>query len=135
MEIRTPAELEILKKFMDENDLNQKSKLFRYTSKKYLNEIDGEYYIEAKTEPLDMIVDNYHGSSHVYISSSIGKGLAFLTAKENEYIEPDRVCIELNLKDILDQSGLVYEVTSLPAYLKAFFCTMPEGKVKVTIVD
>jgi hypothetical protein len=135
MKTHTPEELAMLTRFMNENDLSQESKLFRYTSKDYLNEIDGKYYIEAKTEPLDMVIDNYQGSSHVFISSDIGQGLSFLTAKEDEYQSSDRICVELNLKDVLDQGGLIYEVTSLPAYLKAFFCTLPEGNVKVTVVS
>ena len=135
MKTYTPEELEMLTKFMNENDLSQESKLFRYTSKDYLNEIDGKYYINAKTEPLDMVIDNYHGSSHVFISSDIGQGLSFLTAMEDEYQSSDRICVELNLKYVLDQGGLIYEVTSLPAYLKAFFCTLPEGNVKVTVVS
>jgi len=135
MKTYTPEELEMLTKFMNENDLSQESKLFRYTSKDYLNEIDGKYYINAKTEPLDMVIDNYHGSSHVFISSDIGQGLSFLTAMEDEYQSSDRICVELNLKYVLDQGGLIYEVTSLPAYLKAFFCTLPEGNVKVTVIS
>jgi len=135
MKTYTPEELEMLTKFMNENDLSQEIKLFRYTSKDYLNEIDGKYYINAKTEPLDMVIDNYHGSSHVFISSDIGQGLSFLTAMEDEYQSSDRICVELNLKYVLDQGGLIYEVTSLPAYLKAFFCTLPEGNVKVTVVS
>ena len=135
MKTYTPEELEMLTKFMNENDLSQEIKLFRYTSKDYLNEIDGKYYINAKTEPLDMVIDNYHGSSHVFISSDIGQGLSFLTAMEDEYQSSDRICVELNLKYVLDQGGLIYEVTSLPAYLKAFFCTLPEGNVKVTVIS
>lgn len=55
--------------------------------------------------------------------------------KLQEYERSDRVCVEIQLKDVLDQGGLIYNVTSLPAYLKAYFCTLPEGKIKVKLID
>ena len=134
MKTHTTEEQESLTKFMQENDLTPDSKLYRYTSKDYLKEVDNMFFIEAKSNPLDMVIDNYHGSSHVFISSNIGQGLSFLTAKEDEYENSERVCVELDLKNVLNQGGFVYAVTSLPAYLKAFFCTLPEGEVKVKVV-
>ena len=135
MKIHTPEELKILDEFMRENNLTLNTKLYRYTSKEYLLELNNQLYLKAKSEPLDMVVDNYHGSSHVFISSDIGQGLSFLDTKENEYENPDRICVSLKLQDVLDQGGLVYTVTSLPEYLKVFFCTIPEGKIKVTDVS
>jgi len=105
----------------------------RYTSRNYLKEIDGHLFLEAKKSPTDMVVDRYHGYWEVFLSSEVGQGISFITEKEEEYERSDRVCVVLNLKDVLDQGGLVYTVTSLPAYIKAFFCTLPEGKVKVEI--
>lgn len=128
-------EKQILDTFMKENNLNPESKLVRYTSKTYLKELSGEYFLEAKKEPQDMVVDRYHGFWEVFIASEIGEGISFLTNKESEYDRSDRVCVELCLKDVIDQGGLIYRVTSLPAYLNAFFCTIPEGKVKVTISE
>ena len=135
MKNHTAEEQESLTKFMHENDLTPDSKLYRYTSKSHIKENNNMLFLKAKSEPLDMVIDNYHGSSHVFISSDIGQGLSFLTAKEDEYDSSGRVCVELDLKDVLNQGGLVYAVTSLPAYLKAFFCTLPEGEVKVTVVS
>ena len=76
MKTHTTEEQESLTKFMQENDLTPDSKLYRYTSKDYLKEVDNMFFIEAKSNPLDMVIDNYHGSSHVFISSNIGKGLS-----------------------------------------------------------
>lgn len=131
----TTEEEQILKAFMQENNLTSESKLVRYTSKKHLIELNGNLYLEAKKEPIEMVVDRYHGFWEVFIASEIGQGISFLSNIEAEYDRSDRVCVELTLKDVLDQGGLVYNVTSLPAYIKAFFFTLPEGKVKVIISE
>jgi hypothetical protein len=129
----TTEEQQVLKAFMEENNLTSESKLYRYTSKNYLKEIKGEFFLESKKESSDMVVDRYHGFWEVFISSEVGQGISFLSNREEEYERPDRVCVELNLKDVLGQGGLIYKVTSLPAYIKAFFCTLPEAKVKVEV--
>ncbi len=131
----TIEEQKILKSFMKENDLTPESKLYRYTSKNYFKEFNGEFSLEAKTEPTDMVVDRYHGFWEVFISSEVGQGASFLLNKEAEYERSDRVCVQICLKDVLDQGGLIYNVTSLPAYIKAFFCTLPKGNVRVTLCD
>lgn len=131
----TKEEKDVLIKFMSEYNLSPKSKLYRYTSKRYLNEIQGQLFLEAKKNPNDMVVDRYHGFWEVFVSSEIGKGLSFLSIKEKEYERHDRVCVEVELKDVLDQGGLVYNVTSLPEYLKAFFCKLPQGKVRVSLCE
>ena len=129
----TAEEQQILKEFMQENNLTPESTLYRYTSRNYLKESNGQFYLEAKAEPVDLVVDRYHGFWEVFLASEIGQGISFLSKREEEYERSDRVCVALNLKDVLDQGGLIYSVTSLPAYVKAFFCTLPEGKVKVAI--
>ena len=131
----TTEEEQILKAFMKENNLTSNSILYRYTSKDYLIESNGNFYIEAKTEPTDMVVDRYHGFWEVFIAYEVGQGISFLTQREDEYVRPERVCVELKLKDVLDQGGLIYKVTSLPAYLNAFFCTLPKGKVRVEVFN
>ena len=130
----TTEEREILSKFMQDNNLTNESKLVRYTSKSYLKELNGKLYLEAKKEPLDMVVDRYHGFWEVFKASEIGQGISFLSNREAEYESHDRVCVEIRLKDVLDQGGLIYSVTSLPAYIKAYFCTLPDSKVKVNLV-
>lgn len=135
MKTHTIEEQQILDKFMEDNDLTPTSKLVRYTSRDYLKENDGQYFLEAKKEPADMVIDRYHGFWEVFIASEVGQGTSFLSQREDEYERSDRLCVELHLKDVLDQGGLIYTVTSLPAYIKAFFCSLPEGKVKVNVID
>jgi hypothetical protein len=129
----TVEEEQVLTAFMQENNITSESKLYRYTSKNYLKELNGEFYLEAKKEPTDMVVDRYHGFWEVFLASEVGPGISFLSQREDEYERSDRVCVEVQLKDVLNQGGLVYGVTSLPAYLKAFFCTLPDGKVKAEV--
>ena len=130
----TKEEQQILNAFMKEYNLTSESKLYRYTSKNYLKESNRELYLESKKEPNDMVIDRYHGFWEVFLSSNIGQGISFLSNTEQEYERTDRICVEMQLKDVLDQGGLIYTVTSLPAYIVAFFCTLPEGNVKVKIV-
>jgi len=129
----TTEEQDSLNAFMQENNLTKDSKLYRYTSDHYLKKIDDQLFLESKSKPIDMVIDRYHGFSEISIASEVGHGISFLSTREDEYDRSDRVCIEVKLKDVLDQGGLIYTVTSLPAYIKAFFCTLPEGKVKVTV--
>lgn len=121
-----------LKEFLKQNGLNENSKLFRYTANDYLLQDVDVYYIKAKDECSDMAIDIYEDKGHVFVSQEFGKGLSFLSKPEPEYEKENRVCVELNLKDVFDQGGLIYEITSLPAYLKGYFVSLPEGKVKVT---
>ena len=80
-----------------------------------------------------MVIDRYHGYYHAFLGQEIGQGLSFMKVKEKEYERSDRVCVELVLKDVLSQGGLMYTVSSLPAHIKAFFMTLPAGKIQVSI--
>ena len=135
MKTRTAEEQDILDKFMKEFKLTPESMLIRYTNRKYLEEDNGNFYLKARKEPVEMVIDRYHGFWEVFIASEIGPGIAVLDNREEDYETDDRICVSISLKDILDQGGLVYEVTSLPSYIKAFFCTLPEGKVKISVLD
>lgn len=130
----TAEEKEVLTKFMLENKLTEDSKLYRYTANKYLKKTGDLLYLESKPNTTDMVVDRYHGFWEVFIASEIGQGISFLSKREPEYERPDRVCVEIRLKDVLDQGGLIYNVTSLPAYINAYFCTLPDTKVRVNLV-
>lgn len=131
----TAEEQQILDKLMAEYHLTPESTLIRYTGKRHLKEEGGTHYLMAKKEPIEMVVDRYHGFWEVFNATEIGQGISFLSEQEEEYESDERVCVEVKLGDILNQGGLVYSVTSLPSYIKAFFCTLPEGKVRVTVID
>lgn len=130
----TSKEQEIMNDLLKENNLTPQSVLYRYTSEEYLQKnSEGELVLRAKAEPLDMVVDRYHGSYHVFIAHEIGQGLSFITKREKEYDVKDRVCVSITLQEVIDQGGLIYSVSSLPAFIKAFFFTLPEGEVRVKL--
>lgn len=130
----TTEEQQVLNKLMTEYHLTPDSTLIRYTSKRHLKEEGGTHFLLAKKEPIEMVVDRYHGFWEVFNATEIGAGISFLSEREEEYESPDRICVKVMLDDVLKQGGLVYTVTSLPSYIKAFFCTLPEGKVAVEIL-
>ena len=122
-----------LNQFLELNNLSKDSRLCRYSSTDYLEKIEGGYYLKAKDECSDMAIDYYEDKGHAFVSQEFGKGLSFLNKQEPEYEKEGRVCVEVCLKDVFEQGGLIYEITSLPAYLKGYFVTLPDGEIKVTI--
>ena len=89
MKTLTAKESKILNEFMQEYNLTSESNLYRYTSKDYLIETNGKLYLNAKTEPTDMVVDRYHGFWEVFIASEVGQGISFLSNREKEYERSD----------------------------------------------
>ena len=125
----------VLKSFMEQNSFTPESLFFRYTSSQYLEETnDGIIYLSAIKNPTEMIIDAYHGG-HSLMAKNVGMGLTFTTSVEDDYKSADKKCIEVKLKDILDQNGLIYKVTSVPEYIQAFFFTLPNEKIKVKICE
>ena len=133
MESGSKTEKEMIEDLLEENKLNYDSLLYRFTSERYLekNE-DGTESLIANEEPIEMVVDTYKGQGHVFIARDIGSGLSFLTEPLDEYEREDRVCIFVTVRELLTQGGHIYEVTSLPAYISAFFFTLPGKKVNIT---
>lgn len=123
----------ILAQKLEDFELTSESKLYRYTSKKYLEKEGDKLIIKAKKESLDLAIDHYDDRGHPFISKEFGQGLSFLKNPEAGYELPDRVKVSIKLGDVLDQGGLVYQITSLPDYLEAYFMTLPEGQVYVLI--
>ena len=78
-----------------------------------------------------MVVDAYKGHGHVFLASEIGQGLSFLSEPLDEYEKVDRICVSVKIGDLINQGGLIYKVTSLPAYITAFFFKLPGEKVPV----
>ncbi|MDT0552096.1 hypothetical protein [Urechidicola vernalis] len=124
---------EILAEILEEFRLNLESKLYRYTSVKYIDDSGDESYLKAKTECSDIVIDHYDDKGHFFVSQEMGKGISFLSKPEPDYERDERICVEIQLKDVIDQGGLIYKITSLPAYLKGYFVTLPSARIKVNI--
>jgi len=136
MEITPNSEKEILENLLEENKLNYDSLLYRFTSERYLKQNnDGSEFLLANDEPVEMVVDKYKGQGHVFIARDIGPGLSFLTEPLDEYDRNDRVCVSAKIGDLLANGGLIYTVTSLPAYITAFFFALPGKEVPVKRIN
>jgi len=132
----TEKERTVLQQIMNEHNLTSDSRLFRYQPLRYTEtEADGTTSIQAKKEPLEIVIDPYQGDGHSFHASNIGPGLAFTLRREEEFKTQDKVCTTVKLGDILDQGGLIYQVTSVPEYITSFFMSIPEGKVRAELCD
>jgi len=96
---------------------------------------DGYTYIRAKENPLEIVIDPYHGEGHSFHASNIGPGLAFTSSREEEFSAPDKVCLQVKIGNILEQGGLLYRITSVPEYINAYFLTIPDGKVRAQVCE
>jgi len=131
MESISQKNKELLQDILKNNKLSGDSTLYRFTSEKYIKQSNDTEAMVVNKEPIEMIVDSYDGHGHIFIAKEIGPGLSFLTEPLDEYKRDDRVCVSVKVKDLLAQGGLIYEVTSLPAYVRAFFFTLPGGEIAV----
>ncbi len=132
MEGISASDKETMKGLLEENKLTHDSILFRFTSQKYLiNKDGGTEYLKVNPAPVEMVVDAYEDQGHVFMAKDIGPGLSFLTEAFEEYQNDERICVSVKIEDLIAQGGQIYKVTSLPAYINAFFFTLPAGDVKV----
>lgn len=125
-------EKEIMEYILKENNLNNNSILYRFTSERYLKKnADGTEVLIVNEEPQEMVVDTYKGQGHVFVAKDIGPGLSFLTEPFVEYERNDRVCVSVKISELLAKGGLIYKVISLPAYITAYFFTVPNNEVPI----
>ena len=115
--------------------LSPESRFYRHTRPEHLEPLDepGTYRISANPDPSEAVVDVYAGG-HTTLAVHMGPGLAFAEAPENEWRESGRACVELRLRDVLDQGGRVYPVESVVTE-RVWYFTLPEGGVRVRGVD
>ena len=123
-----------VKEIMQFEHFTENTKFYRYTLPEFIKQIKGDIFeITANEEAAEMIEDHY-GGGHLKMAKNVGPGLAFTIDSDNEYKEADRVCVELKLKDILDQEGKIYKDKS--SYEEGtWFFTIPKGVVRVKKVE
>ena len=121
----------ILRELMASNDLSEESRLYRATLAEFLTPTarDGIYRITANDDASEALVDIYEGG-HICVAGQKGPGLAFAEAPDNEWCTSDRSCVEVCLRDVLEQGGLIYPVESVITS-KVWFFTLPKGEVEV----
>lgn len=107
----------------------------------------GVYQLRANAKPSESVVDLY-GQGYLVQAEQVGPGLAFAESAAPNWQETmelrtmkagrggpgspqvDRVEVEVRLKDILEQGGLLYPVESVTEE-RAWYCTLPAGSVLV----
>jgi hypothetical protein len=104
------------------------------------------YSLAANASPSESVIDVY-GPGYVVQAEQVGAGLAFAESASPDWQETmelrtlraspdtvrssrDRVEVEVRLTDILRQGGLIYPVESVTVE-RAWYCTLPDGKVDV----
>ena len=116
---------------MAANNLGDESRLYRATLAEFLTPTarDGSYWITANSDASEALVDVYEGG-HICVAGQKGPGLAFVEAPDNEWCTAERSCVQVRLRDVLDQGGLIYPVESVITS-KVWFFTLPKGGVEV----
>lgn len=121
----------VLEDLLRSNGFTGETRLYRQTLSEYLTVTDepGVYRVSANPDPSEAVVDIY-GEDNVGLAVHMGPGLAFTNSPDNEWTTPERVGIEVQLQDVLDQGGLLYPVESVITS-QVWYLTFPEGSVKV----
>ena len=128
---RTEAALQEL---LQANGWDAETRLYRYTLPEFLDPEgeSGACRISSNPEPSEAVADVY-GPGHLLTAEQVAPGLAFAESADNEWKAEDRVCVEVRLKDLLDQGGLIYPVESIITD-RVWYVTFPRGRVRVRIV-
>jgi len=124
-----------LQELLLSNGFTPETRFYRYTLPQFLTPADGagRFRISANPEPSEAVADVY-GQGHMILAEQVSPGLAFGESAESEWRADDRVCVEVVLKDVLDQGGLVYSVESVITD-RIWYLTLPSGSVTVRKVD
>lgn len=116
---------------MRHHGITPETRLFRATLSRFLSESpEGqELHISANEHPSEAVIDIY-SQGHICLAEQVGAGLAFAENADNQWIEEDRVVVELEVGDVLEQGGCLYPVESVITE-KVWYATLPSGKVRV----
>ncbi len=121
----------VLAELMRENGFTEESRFYRQTLPEFLTSTDesGVYRISANDDPSEAVI-NIYADGHTRLAQQIGPGLAFVESRDNEWQASERTGVEVCLRDVLDQGGLVYPVASVITD-RAWYFTLPCGGVEV----
>ena len=124
-----------LDELMRSNKLAPDTRLYRASLPDYLKEsaTAGVSRVSANEKPSEAVTDVYR-NGHLINAEHIGPGLAFAESRDLEWSAPERKVIELALKDVLDQGGLIYPVESVTTE-RVWYVTLPDGDVQVRVID
>jgi hypothetical protein len=146
---RDAAAQAALDKVLLENGFAGDTRLYREAARESLipTGTPGVYRLPANATPSEAVVDVY-GQGHLVQAEQVGSGLAFAQSASPNWQETmemralregrdrpgglplDRVEVEIRLRDVLSQGGLIYPVESVIVE-RAWYCTLPSGSVEV----
>ena len=143
---RDAAAQAALDQLLETHGLAAETRLFREAVRSALESTDtpGEFRLAANPAPGESVVDVY-GQGYLVQAEHVGPGLAFAETPSRNWQEtmelrtmkagakapvPDAVEVEVTLREILAQGGLVYPVESVTVE-RAWYCTLPAGSVTV----
>ena len=145
---RDAATQAALSKLLEEHNLAGDARLYREAMRESLVPTGqpGVFSLAANPNPSESVIDVY-GPGYVVQAEQVGAGLAFAESASPNWQETmelrtlraspdklrsskDRVEVEVRLDDILSQGGLLYPVESVTVE-RAWYCTLPDGKVEV----
>lgn len=119
-----------LTRLMQEHDLTENSIFYRYTYPEFLTPLEGNRYkLSASDQATELVINVYEKGLRV-MAHNLGKGLTFVQQQEPMFEHDDKVCVQMKLKEILDQNGLLYPDDS-SFVAGSFYMTMPKGEVEV----
>ena len=123
-----------LKELLESNGLTEDARFYRYTNPKFLTPTGepGKHILTANPDPSESVSDVYQ-QGHLTAAVHVGPGLSFAQAAENQWKEDGRIAIEVCLKDVLDQGGLIYPVETVITE-PTWYLTLPKGDVIVSEV-
>ncbi|MFT5424645.1 MAG: hypothetical protein ACI89L_002442 [Phycisphaerales bacterium] len=127
--------LEEIQSLLEEHGLSLNTPLFRQTLPEFLTKVEGSgvIRISANPEPTESVIDIY-GDGFNMAASHVGPGLSFIETKSAEWDEPNRVCVELSIMDVINQSGRIYPVTSISTE-PTWYATLPSGFVDIRTAE
>jgi hypothetical protein len=125
----------VMDELMRENGLSEDTRLYRATLPEFLSPTDvpEEFLISANTSPSEAVVDVY-GGGFTCLAETVGAGLAFVEAADNEWRAEGRTAVSLRLGDALAQGGRLYPVESVITE-RTWYVTMPSGSMGVRRED
>lgn len=122
----------IQKGFLKLEGLEFAEKLFRYTNKWHVKKLEGTELIVSPNANSKAMIQDIYESGNETMAQEIGSGLSFLKSRDENFEAYDRICISIDLADVIEQGGFLYPDKSRFEE-GAYFLMLPTGDFTVTI--
>ena len=121
----------VIEDLMRSNGFTPETRFYRHTLPEFLEPLDepGRHRLTANPHPSEAVEDIY-AQGHIAMAEAVGAGLAFGEVISDAWEEPERVCVGICLRDVIDQGGRIYPVESV-IIERVWYFTLPSGAVEV----